>query len=529
MRNNDQIELETQEETNGMRIIRYYLHGILFAFITPISAYITHLDARTHADPASVWGVVIVSIIFYLFSAFMFFILTRDHLSAGMVGTFAVLGILYTREIFLPIIATILFAWLLLAIVSRRIDITHPYVASTIISVVITIYFGMKFALFVHGVNWDKEKSMAIPVEITVPASTIRIRPDIYYIILDAYGAEEMLNKLHGFDNSEFTSALKERGFILPPEAKSNFTRTIHSLSSSLNMQYLDNMEKIMGDSYPWWHFKGTFWKNETREFLESQGYQTVAIASGWGLTTMTDTDVYKQPYPIFLDEFGEFFIQNTNLSLFGFLGDHGVSFPSYDTHRQIVQYEFEQLKEIPGLASPKFTFVHIISPHPPFVFDAEGDPINPDYPFTIADNRYLITPPSKYQRDYLNQMTFINTQIIEVVDTILEKSVAQPIIIIQGDHGPGIFVDYQSASPPCFYERYSILNAYYLPGIDTKTVPQDITPVNTFRMIFNQYFSADLEILPNRQYFSLPETVHQFEDVTDRIDDACVFPDGNK
>jgi hypothetical protein len=294
-------------------------------------------------------------------------------------------------------------------------------------------------------------------------------------------------------------------------------------------MQYLDNIEKIMGDSYPWWHFKGTFWKNETRKFLESQGYQTVGIASGWGLTTMTDTDVYKQPYPIFLDEFGEFFIQNTNLSLFGFLGDHGVSFPSYDTHRQIVQYELEQLKEISELASPKFTFVHIISPHPPFVFDAEGGSINPDYPFTIADNRYLITPPSKYQKDYLNQMTFINTQIIEVIDTILEKSVTQPIIIIQGDHGPGIFVDYESAFPPCFYERYSILNAYYLPGVNPEAVPQDITPVNTFRMIFNQYFSADLEILPNRQHFSYPETVHQFEDVTDRIDDACVFPDENK
>jgi hypothetical protein len=214
-----------------MKNIFYYLHGFLFALIAPISAYNMRLDVRTHADPASAWGFVIVSIIFYLCLAFIFLILIKDHLSAGMMGTFAVLGVLYTRELFMPIILTILFAWLLLGITSRRIDITHPYVASTILSIVITIYFGMNFALFVHSVNWDKEKSMAIPVEITVPASTIRIRPDIYYIILDGYGGEEMLNKLHGFDNSEFTSALKERGFILPPEAKPNFTRTIHSLS----------------------------------------------------------------------------------------------------------------------------------------------------------------------------------------------------------------------------------------------------------------------------------------------------------
>ncbi len=370
---------------------------------------------------------------------------------------------------------------------------------------------------------------MATAVEITVPPLANLSKPDIYYIILDAYGGEEMLKKLHGFDNSGFTSALKEMGFILPPESKSNYTRTIHSLGSSLNMQYLDNAEKIMGDSYLWWPFKGTFSNNETRKFLESQGYQTVGIASGWGFTTIKDTDVYKQPYPIFLDEFDKVFIQNTNLSLFGFLENYGVSFPSYNTHRQIVQYEFDQLKEIPKLDSPKFTFVHIISPHPPFVFDAEGNPINPTYPFTIADNRYLITPPSKYEKDYLNQLSFVNTQVLEVVKAILEKSATPPIIIIQGDHGPGIFIDSQSLTPPCFYERYSNLNAYYLPGVDPKTIPEDITPVNTFRMIFNYYFSANLEMLPNRQYFSLPETVHKFEDVTDRMDDACVFPDENK
>jgi hypothetical protein len=189
------------------------------------------------------------------------------------------------------------------------------------------------------------------------------------------------------------------------------------------------------------------------------------------------------------------------------------------------VLYAFEQLKGIPESESPKFTFVHIISPHAPFVFGADGKPINPDYPITLADNRYLIKPPSRYQEGYLGQVSFLNDQVLEVVDAILEKSSAPPIIIIQGDHGPGIFIDSRSSTPPCFYERFSILNAYYLPGIDPGTIPQDITPVNTFRMIFNHYFSANLELLPNHQYFSPQQAIHQFEDVTDRTDDACTFP----
>jgi hypothetical protein len=280
-----------------------------------------------------------------------------------------------------------------------------------------------------------------------------------------------------------------------------------------------------MGNSSLWWPLRETFVRSEVRRFLESQGYRTVNLASGWDFTTITKVDTYEQPYPIFLNDFEEFFVENTNVSLFRFLGDRWVSFPSYDTHRRMILYEFEQLKNIPDLDSPKFTFVHIIAPHPPFVFDASGEPINPDYPYTIVDNRYLIKPPSKYRQGYLDQLSFVNTQVLEVVDAILEKSNKPPIIILQGDHGPGIYIDSDSSSPPCFYERYSIFNAYFLPGIDPRTVPEDITPVNTFRMIFNDYFAANLELLPNHQYFSVPESIHQFEDVTARVDNACTFP----
>lgn len=512
-----------------MKNIRYYLHSLLFTVINPISAYILDRNANTHAEPGNIWGIVIFSLVFSLISAFAFFLLTRDHLSAGMITTFTTLGLLYTREMFLFVILTILLTSLTLITINKKFDLSYAYVTSTILSVILAIYFGTKYTLFVQNSGWDKDRSMAEPIEFTVRPLESQHKPDIYYIILDAYGGEKMLGELHDFDNSDFTFALEKRGFILNSGSKSNYARTIHSLSSSLNMQYLDNISEIMGNSYLWWPLMGTFANNETRKFLEGQGYQTVGIASGWGFTTMTDTDVYKQPFPIFLNEFDEFFIQNTNLSLFGFLGDFGVSFPNYDTHRRIVLYAFEQLKEIPELGSPKFTFVHIISPHPPFVFDAGGNPINPGYPFTIADNRYLITPPSKYQRNYLDQLSFINTQVIEVVDAILQKSSVPPIIIIQGDHGPGVFLDGKSLSPPCFYERYSILNAYYLPGVDPMSIPQDPTPVNTFRIILNHYFSANLELLPNHQYFSPPDPVHQFEDVTDHINNACVFPNTDR
>src|SRR5215207_7565806 len=508
-----------------MRIILRYLHTFLFAMIAPIYVYTAHPDIYIHAGPDSIWRSVFVFFIFAVFLNVGSFALLREHIPAGLVSSCFVLGLLYPRDIFFPIIGTILLTSASLAFIKRRFDLLDSFVVATMISIVISIYAGLQYRSLTQTFASYKENFMAASVEMNSSALEISRKPDIYYIILDAYGGEAMLQELHGFDNSIFTAALRERGFILPSASRSNYLRTIHSLSSSLNMQYLDPISKAMGDSPLWWPLQGTFADNETRSFLESQGYKMVVVASGWDLTSITDVDEYKQPYPIFLNEFEGFFIEYTNLSLFGFLEDLGVSFPSYDTHRRIVLYEFEQLKKIPEMESPKFTFVHIISPHPPFVFDAEGNPLDPEYRFTIADNRYLILPPSNYQKSYLDQLSFVNHQMLELVDTILEKSPNPPIIIIQGDHGPGIFIDSETASPPCFYERYSILNAYYLPGMDPSDVPQDITPVNTFRMILDHYFSADLELLSNHQYFSSPEAIHQFEDVTDRTDDSCIFP----
>jgi hypothetical protein len=175
------------------------------------------------------------------------------------------------------------------------------------------------------------------------------------------------------------------------------------------------------------------------------------------------------------------------------------------------------QVAKIPG---PKFIFAHFLVPHDTYVFDRAGNPINPDHPFTLlnpADQNRLQTTTR-----YLDQLVFVNREILAAIDGILANSKTPPIIIIQGDHGPSIFIDYNSADNSCLYERYSILNAYYLPGVDPDSVPVDLAPVNSFRFIFNTYFQTNLEILPNRQYFATSANLYQFTDVTSQIQNFC-------
>ncbi|MFZ1945948.1 MAG: hypothetical protein WAW06_00185, partial [bacterium] len=82
----------------------------------------------------------------------------------------------------------------------------------------------------------------------------------------------------------------------------------------------------------------------------------------------------------------------------------------------------------------------------------------------------------------------------LEVVAAILRDSATPPIIILQDDHGgPGLSPD----------DHMKILNAYYLPGLGPEAIYESITPVNSFRVVFNAYFGGELPLLEDRSYFS--------------------------
>jgi hypothetical protein len=49
---------------------------------------------------------------------------------------------------------------------------------------------------------------------------------DIYYIVVDGYGREDILVDIYGFDNSEFITFLDEEGFYVAEESKGNYIQT---------------------------------------------------------------------------------------------------------------------------------------------------------------------------------------------------------------------------------------------------------------------------------------------------------------
>ena len=167
----------------------------------------------------------------------------------------------------------------------------------------------------------------------------------------------------------------------------------------------------------------------------------------------------------------------------------------AYTTHRERILYAFDKLDTLPKMPGPKFVFVHILAPHSPFVFGANGEIVGRRFPFTL-NNDLEIADPKLYIEGYRNQIQYVNRRTLQALKEIIDTSSTPPIIILQGDHGPKAGIASQSG-------RMTILNAYYLPG-GSENLYATITPVNTFRVIFDQYFGAQFDQLPDVSFFSI-------------------------
>ncbi len=349
-------------------------------------------------------------------------------------------------------------------------------------------------------------------------------RPDIYYIILDGYARGDILQTLYGFDNGEFEQYLMDRGFYIAESSQSNYMQTLLSLASSLNFEYLEGLAPLE-DLPNRWPVDDLLKHSRLRATLENVGYQTVAVSSGLIQTELKGADVYLTRYKIPLNEFESFLLARSALRPIFELLDVRGPWSGYTAHRARVRYAFDQLGDVAGTVSgPKFVFAHILAPHPPFVFDRAGQAIAPDRPYFLGDGDGYLGTRDEYLVGYVEELIYVNTLVVRTVEAILAQSDTPPVIILQADHGPGAFSDFSALDKTCLYERFAILNAYYLPAGE-EALYEAITPVNSFRVFLNTYFGANLPLLEDRKYFSTWNRPYDFVNVTDQPFEVCTLP----
>ena len=345
--------------------------------------------------------------------------------------------------------------------------------------------------------------TLSTPVE----AKDHYLLPDIYYIVLDEYSSPDTMRRCFGYENSSFLNALKQKGFFISQHSRTRTPHTPQAIAQVVNMEYLtpgwywDAAQKAyiekprIGDKYPKDHpwSEATYRRyacNKVAQFLKSRGYKYIYFGNymdvgRWDKYMKSCADQYYNYYQSskdsWISEFGEVFWNTTMLKPF-YQHYFGRQFESY--YRRGVLKTIEHIKHIPlTRLHPCFVFAHIVCPHPPFVFGPHGEFVPPSEWKNFKDKRF-----------YLGQYIFISNKMLDVVKTVLEDSPVDPIIIIQSDHGirpqyPDIEIEEN--------EWTKIFNAYYCSN-GTKTFYDGVSPVNTFRIIFNHHFKSQLELLPD-------------------------------
>jgi hypothetical protein len=352
----------------------------------------------------------------------------------------------------------------------------------------------------------------------------VKSLPDIYYIILDGYARGDVLLEVYGVDNSGFLDQLRERGFFVAVESRANYCQTVLSLASSLNLEYLDHLvDRIGTDRRSTGPVISMIRNSAVVRVLEQNGYQTIAFASGYTGTEILTADRYLSAhwYP---DEFQVALINMTPIPFFA-----ESLFPMTHWHRERILYALEHVPEVSEPGRPTFVFAHIVSPHPPFVFGRHGEEIEPQYQFVLHDGSHLVGTRGftreEYVYGYREQLLFINSRVVQLVDDILSRKDRPAVVILQADHGPGSMLNWGSVDDTNLRERFSILNAYYLPGDGSVHLYDAISPVNSFRVIFNLYLHGGYDLLPDESYFSTFTRPYDLVRVTDALNNSVEAP----
>jgi len=270
---------------------------------------------------------------------------------------------------------------------------------------------------------------------------------------------------------------------------------------------------------------------SRVRNFVVEKGYQFVAFKSGFWKTTIQDADVYfsaSDESESFwsLNGFEEILLESTaariifdsplsSAQFFQNLKAKGA----YQAHRNRILYTLQHLSEIAEMEGDYFVFAHVIAPHPPFVFGAHGEEISPNYAFSLQDGSVFHGSPQAYIEGYRNQLTYINQLVRQAIKDILLRSDTSPVIIIQSDHGPGAYLVWNSLKETNIKERLTILNAYYFPDGYGGLLYPSITPVNSFRLVFNRLFDTKFDLLEDQSYFTDHIRPFEFNLVTELVD----------
>ena len=317
-------------------------------------------------------------------------------------------------------------------------------------------------------------------------------KPDIYYIVFDAYTSSKQLKDEYEYSNQAIDDYLRNKGFYIVKDSKSNYNFTAFSIGSTLNMNYIKNVDtlnKITDREYL--QALKLSYKNEVASFLQNEGYY---------ILNHSLFDFYTHPTTIKNIDFWGIRKLYDNYNLLFKLGRdidyhfHGKIDKYFDNERYFVNSPFNRRRVTDEVinelmtsvklktADPKFVYGHFLEPHPPYFYDSTGKLLGSHKPAKKAA--------------YLHQIAFSNNLIKQITDSVMIYSNRPTVIIFQSDHGISFNV------PTNHQKSFPNLNAIYFSNMNYNLLTDSTHNVNTFRIVLNTFFHQGIELLSYKSEF---------------------------
>lgn len=314
-------------------------------------------------------------------------------------------------------------------------------------------------------------------------------KPSVYFILLDSYYGAEGLKASFDYDNSRFESFLKQKNFLVSQSTHSNYYYTIYSMASLLNMDYLPGIgAPVIRNHYGYNRATGEIRNNLVCRYFSSLGYRinnfslfdVPGVPAGYHsgllpdkIQLITHQTLYyriKKYLPPFLVRIG--WVKQLPREI----EDEYIRNNEEMMAKTLAESRAEN-------AGPTFTYLHLMMPHGPLVYDSAGSRTNVLLHWSTLSKDTLA-------KMFLQYQVYTNNRMKTFIEQLQSQTKGEAVIILMSDHG------YQPAYEKEKKLAYYNLNAVYLPSRHYEGWYTGVSNVNQFRILFNTLFGQRLPLL---------------------------------
>lgn len=343
-------------------------------------------------------------------------------------------------------------------------------------------------------------------------SGSLQRTPNVYWIVVDSYPNARELLDIYAFDNSLFVNALNRRGFTVTPGSYANFSTTLLSVPSTLEMDYVFDQEDPFYEtqrSRSWRRLPGRTRSgvnasiggdNRSVSFFKAVGYTYIHYEGGVFLITRCQG---AEDLCLKGGSTGQSDLESRLIAL-----TPGPWLLSHSTAMRRALHPHEGIGSGTGIpelqanieegpfAEPFFLYAHIASPHRPYTNDALCNLLPVE--FDRSGNRH-----------FLAQLQCVNRQVEALLDSIVGRD-PDAIVILSADHGPRLSVRKGTSlydhSNRQVRESLSILQAFRGPPECLASLTPDLTPINSLRWVFACLGDEPPRWIPEHHFIARPD-----------------------